>query len=261
MNMHTSTNGYTIMPKKKAKNLGSRQQMIVEHINQHHGEITEKVFKALNSHMARSTFFKELHQLIKARQIRVEEVNRRDRRLYPYHTLLISAPKELDAFIKNFKRLLDSVQEYVRKKAALSGCTISQLPENYVYQIIGPAIHIFIEITNLYSYYALLIWPKHIKETEVLSRLYFLVFDRINLIRKDLLDTYKLVLPHSIDEIDSFVPLYTWEPKHIQGNGLLSLYRHYNKMGLRRKFEPVMKDLEQMSVNYSRYISKINRTS
>jgi len=91
-------------------NSEERQRKIIEFVEDHQGYLTERVWEALEQDMSRKTFFKELVILKEKGEIIVKNKNKRDKELYvDKNNLLISVPKELEQFEKDFVDLVKTI--------------------------------------------------------------------------------------------------------------------------------------------------------
>ena len=87
-----------------------RQRKIIEFIESHPRCLTEECCKALKQFMSRKTFFKELPILKEKGEIIVKNKNKRDKELYVNkNNLLITVPKELQSFEKDFLDLAENL--------------------------------------------------------------------------------------------------------------------------------------------------------
>ena len=113
--------------------------------------------------------------------------------------------------------------------------------------IIGPAVRIFFEVSNLYNYHALLVWPNYIKEPAVLNKLYLLVFEKINNMRNEIISRYQYLLPGEMDKLPAFLPISSLRSLQSDGDGLATLNTYYKSMGLETEFVSVMKHLKKIT--------------
>ena len=91
-------------------NSEERQRKIIEFVEDHPGYLTEQVCEALEQVMSRKTFFKELAILKEKGEIIVKNKNKRDKELYVNkNNLLITVPKELEQFEKDFLDLVETI--------------------------------------------------------------------------------------------------------------------------------------------------------
>jgi hypothetical protein len=232
---------YTIMQESE------RCKKIIEYVYSHQGSFTEEAFNAVKEHMARSTFFKDLGKLIENKEIKVEYPNKRDHILYPNNDLLFSVPQDLQQFTNHFYTLLDKGQQFLEEIANGLDSHISELPEERIYMIIRPAVRIFFEVSNLYNYHALLVWPNYIKEPAVLNKLYLLVFEKINNMRNEIISRYQYLLPGEMDKLPAFLPISSLRSLQSDGDGLATLNTYYKSMGLETEFVSVMKHLKKIT--------------
>jgi hypothetical protein len=161
--------------------------------------------------------------------------------------LLVSVPLDLQQFTNHFYTLLDKGQQFLEEIAKDLDSHISELPEERIYMIIGPAVRIFFEVSNLYNYHALLVWPNYIKEPAVLNKLYLLVFEKINNMRNEIISRYQNLLRGEIDKLPAFFPTSSLRSLQSDGDGLATLHRYYKSMGLGAEFVSVMKHLKKIS--------------
>ena len=85
-----------------------RHNKITDYIISHLFCLTEDLCKAMEEHMARSTFFKDLAKLKEDKIVREEHTNKRDHKLFVNpNNPLIFIPKQLEEIETTFKKLLD----------------------------------------------------------------------------------------------------------------------------------------------------------
>ena len=91
-------------------NSEERQRKIIEYVEDHPRYLTEQVCKAVEQFMSRKTFFKELEILKGKGEIIVKNKNKRDKELsVDKNNLLITVPKELEKFEKDFLDLTETI--------------------------------------------------------------------------------------------------------------------------------------------------------
>ena len=91
-------------------NSEERQRKIIEYVEDHPRYLTEQVCKALEQFMSRKTFFKEFALLKEKGEIIVKKRNKRDKELsVDNNNLLITVPKELEQFEKDFLDLAGTI--------------------------------------------------------------------------------------------------------------------------------------------------------
>jgi hypothetical protein len=225
---------------------------IINYVQIHQGCLTEEAFEGVRNDMSRSTFFKGLSELIKGKEIRVENSNMRDRRLYPYNNLLISVPEELKKFECCMQILLDKGQKHIEALKRNRGAKVDRLVTSRKLWLLRSATIIFFDIVSLYNAKALFIWTKNIREPEVLNNLYLKVFVKINDMRNVIVAKYQDLLPDQIDEICSFMGMslihegiYFDNPK--KDSFLHDIEQHFSDMGLRNEFLPIKNHLNELT--------------
>ena len=87
-----------------------KTKKIIEYVEDHPRYLTEQVCKALEQFMSRKTFFKEFALLKEKGEIIVKKRNKRDKELsVDNNNLLITVPKELEQFEKDFLDLAGTI--------------------------------------------------------------------------------------------------------------------------------------------------------
>lgn len=225
-----------------------RHRKIVQYINFHQGYLTEEIFKGVCSHMARSTFFKDLEQLIEDKQIRVELVNKRDRRLYPYTDLLVSVSNDLDRFERTICELIKKGQDYLEVLAKKGDS--NDLLESKKRIVLRISLLVFFDTIIMYNYFALFVWPKSVSEHKVLDRLYLLAFTKFNKVRGRLVEKYQDWLPDQIDDSVFLLPhssLLEWmNSPTSERDGLNRLNNYFKEMGMYEEFIMAKKYLHEL---------------
>jgi hypothetical protein len=244
-------------------NQDDRRERIINYVYLHQGCLTEEAFDGVKEHMARSTFFKYLEILKDQKQVKVENVNKRDRKLYPYTDLLVSVPRVLDEFKDAFFILTEKVKQYNKLK-------IEELHKKYPKneEVTDERIHerldfiqkrgaVLDSIILLYQHLVgmcilagLFIWPTKVNDNKAINKIFEVAFSRL------------LEIQQKLGEL--FLPGYNYPlTKKIVGN-LFQLEPHkldfvarsFYSLGLDKQIEPVLDSIWKISnssIPFSRY--------
>jgi hypothetical protein len=183
----------------------ARLEKIIGYVQLNQGCLTEEAFEGVKNDMSRGTFFKYLKELVKSKMIRVEQPNKRDRKLYPYNDLLKSVPEELNKFEVDLKNFLDKEQKHIETLKNSRNSKANELKEIRTTMLLRCASLFLFDIVAIYNYKALFKWTTRIREPEVVNNLYLIVFTKTNDIRNLILDKYKELLPSRTHDIQDFV--------------------------------------------------------
>jgi hypothetical protein len=252
MSMHTSTKDYTNMIGEE-----QRKKEIINFIRYNHGCSPEEAFQGVKNKMARSTFFKLLISLKGDQEIIAVNANKRDHKLYVNSSNpLISVPRELDEFENYFYPLLDRSKEKLEKYLS-SG----QDKVTVYYDILGDTFLLFSELVRIYNYRALLIWPKQIKDSGTLDRLYVIVFSKLKEIQVEIINRIGSLIPNSeesfLGAIGKDLLIFFPETSHRLLDG-------FRKSGMEKEAKPVLdylsknsKDIYRHQVMFTEFFNKL----
>jgi hypothetical protein len=230
----------------------ARLEKIIVYVQLNQGCLTEEAFKGVRNDMSRGTFFKYLEELVKAKEIRVEYPNKRDRRLYPYNDLLKSVPEELDEFNRNLRILLDKGQKHIETLKNSRSAKANELIKSRTIKLLRYTTVIFLDIVTLYNCHALFIWTSYIKEPEVLNNLYLTVLAKANDIRDLIITKYRDLLPDHANEIRDFVNLWTMPDaididKPRKDSLIYRMNMDLSEMDLKNEFAPIKNYLKGLT--------------
>src|SRR5918995_3342719 len=106
------------MHKNVTLNPEERRRRIIDFVESHEGYSPEQCFRALESEMARSTFFGHLLELKNDKIITAQHANKRDQKLFLNKTnILISTQSKLEEFDKAFTPLIDKIGKRITSSA------------------------------------------------------------------------------------------------------------------------------------------------
>jgi hypothetical protein len=157
-----------------------RRTKIIEYIDNHHGCNLEDIVRGTENYVSRMTVRRILDSLEKVDAIRrqKDKPNSRDHKFFVDSTNpLISLPKEFDKFKKYYYSLLETVKKEVKEYLSYSERN-GYITDQYFGHLANLGL-IFGEFIRIYNTRALLVWPKQIKDTESLRKLYMLLFSQV----------------------------------------------------------------------------------
>jgi hypothetical protein len=153
-----------------------RCKKIVHYIRYHQGCLTEEAIEGVKSHMSRSTFFKDLQKLVEDKEVKKEQSNKRDHRLYvEIDNPAVFVPQQLDELEKKFKNLLEgSKKEYFKKPPQDDKYLFTSYHPFYIAPFL--LLHMIIDS---YVIQSTLIWPRKIQDKQGLAKIYTIIFSKI----------------------------------------------------------------------------------
>jgi hypothetical protein len=166
-------------------NSEERRRKIIEFVEDHPGYLTEQVCKALEQ-MSRKTFFKELSILREKGEIIVKNKNKRDKELYvDKNNLLITVPKELEQFEKDFLKLVETISIKLKNLNKVSKGNGQSNKTNLTYADIYLASYILLlkilfRIIDSYIFRYLIKWSSSNIKEEDKVQLFIIIFSRIS---------------------------------------------------------------------------------
>ena len=173
-------------------NSDERQRKIIEFVETHPGCLTERTIEALSECMSRKTIFKELEILKEKGEIIVKNKNKRDKELYvDKNNLLITVPKELERFEKDFLDLVETISfklnalflvknlnKVSKGKGKSKKINLTQT-EIYLASYIL-LLKILFRIIDSYIFRFLIKWPSSNLKEEDKVQLFTIIFSRIS---------------------------------------------------------------------------------
>jgi ribosomal protein L17 len=175
-----------------------RHKKITDHISSHLGCLTEDLCKAMEEHMARSTFFKDLAKLKEDKIVREEHTNKRDHKLFvDSDNPLIFIPNQLEEIEKTFKTLLDKSKPHwedisEQRLNALKESNIDLIRELFfkgtkslVYFVPTMILQM---ITDSITIHARTIWLNKIADKDIINKLFANVFMKLASLNSDYVD-------------------------------------------------------------------------
>ena len=236
-----------------------REKIIVDYVSTHQGCTAQDIVDGVIDKISRIPVFNIINQLVNDGVLRDDKINRRDHRYFVVeNNLLVSVPKELEVFARNFYFILEKVQicladRNLAKKLAqrfhwkaenMTPDNFHKLIEVHKHQLLDPAVDVFFAQVIRYNIRAISVWPSMIKDPEVLSKLYILVFSKFNEIRNFLLQIYKSMFPGNVSHLEKYkVPIPTNELRfNFVGwkNGLLDVMN----LDVRKEFNSIKDEME-----------------
>ena len=198
-----------------------REKIIVDYVGTHQGCTAQDIVDGVIDKISRIPVFNIIRQLVNDGILRDDKINRRDHRYFVVeNNLLVTVPKELDEFARNYYFILDKVQvcladkDLARKRAerfrwsrkSVTPEKLLQMSEVAKHVLMDPAVDVFFAQVIVYNLRALSVWPSVIKDSEVLSRLYSIVFFKFNEIRNFLLQKYRELFPENLSYLENYKP-------------------------------------------------------
>ena len=239
------------------ENLGHRK-LVMNFIRDNQGCKAQDIVDGIKKYLSRAPIFDTLRELVNEGAVTDEKINRREHRYFLNDdNLLVSIPAELDQFKDYFFKLIDEVnqrfdtniKEHDKKYPEL-------LRENNVddlewkmldsvkkksrlsYSLLGLYQH----LVGMYILRSLAIWPKKIRNKEILNKLYTEVFNRLQEIQLKL--TSKLFAPS--DEFGLYdvavESLFVLKPFDLDTIGM-----NFYRIGVDKQIELVLDSLWEIS--------------
>jgi hypothetical protein len=188
-----------------------RHKKIIDHISSHLGCLTEDLCKAMEKHMARSTFFKDLAKLKEDKIVREEHTNKRDHKLFvDSNNPLIFIPKQLEEIEKTFKTLLDKSKPHweeisEQRLNALKESNIDLIRELF-FKGIKSLVYfvptmILQMITDSITIHARTIWINKIADKDIINKLFANVFMKLASLNSDYVDYLNSIYYNHLERV------------------------------------------------------------
>jgi hypothetical protein len=158
-----------------SSDLTEKETKVLRHIETYPDSTKQNIVDHFRGEMARATVFRTLDGLVKCGIVndKLDPINRQIHRLaVNYESIYFQSIQELDGFRNAFLALIDRAAiECNRSKVSMREKEFSRL--------YSELILIYFHVLGTYITYAILKWPKKIKDKEVLTKLYATVFSRM----------------------------------------------------------------------------------
>ncbi len=184
------TGSYKHRIEHKLEPLDDKEKDIMEFIKNNPGISIQFVVDSVN--YARVTVFKTINRLISYGMIHVEldKKKKRIHRLYVIDdSLIVSVMDDIKKFNKSYINLIKTAAKVYKNMVARDDPKYVGILGNYLLYsqtISDNLITILKHLITSYSLYAVFEWPKRIRDTEGLNRLYVTVFQSFNEIFSEL---------------------------------------------------------------------------
>ena len=220
----------------------NRLKIIIDYINANQGCTAQDIVDGVKDKISRVPVFDIIKQLVQDGVVRDNKLNRRNHRYFiADNNLLVTVPRELDAFISNFFSVLEKIQLFLTNDANFSSRDDRKF---YKLRLLDPAVGIFFSQIIRYNSMAISSWPTKIKDPDVLNKLYIEVFSRFNVIRDFLSKKYKQIPPDSIPYPTGFTR-YVFTPE--LRFSLIGWTGSLRKLRIENDLSSIVKDLEGIS--------------
>jgi predicted transcriptional regulator len=160
---------------QKIEPLDKQEKAVLKFIKRNPGTSIQNVVESVD--YARATIYKIIRRLRNYGMIieELDEKNNRKHRLYVKDkSLIVSVIDDVESFKKSYSNFIRRALELYKK---IEG---SDNDEMYSWDISVNLVSILKYLIASYSMYAVFEWPKMIKDTQGLNRLYLTVFQSIN---------------------------------------------------------------------------------
>jgi Fe2+ or Zn2+ uptake regulation protein len=172
-----------------SSDLTDKETKVLRYIETYPDSTKQKIVEYFKGEMARATVFRTLDELVKFGIVndKLDLNNRQTHRLaVNYESIYFQSIQELDKFKNAFFALIDrTAVEYNRSK-------VSAIREKEFSQLYSELILIYLHVLGTYITYAILKWPKKIKDKEILTKLYATVFSRMVEILSRLSESFQI---------------------------------------------------------------------
>jgi hypothetical protein len=159
-----------------SNDLTQKETKILRYIETYPDSTKQNIVEYFHGEMARVPVYRTLDRLVKYGIVndKLDHLNRQTHRLaVNYESIYFQSIQELDEFKNAFFALIDrTAVEYNRSK-------VSAMREKEFSQLYSELILIYFHVLGTYITYAILKWPKKIKDKDVLTKLYSTVFSRM----------------------------------------------------------------------------------
>jgi Fe2+ or Zn2+ uptake regulation protein len=225
-------------------NQEERRKSITDYISNNEGCTAEDIVEGLKAEISRAPIFDTLRVLVKEDIVKDDRTNRRDHKFFVNNNnLLVSTINKLDEFKTYYYHLLDKAYEKIWE-IYISNSSNDVI--NQISAIMCLFIDIFFEVASIYNYYALLIWPRRIKDREYLKKLYNSAFSKITDIKIEVFERFEFFYPderglqHFLprERLATICPFPPFEDEH--EDHLLAWYRDSRVFGLHNEVVPIL---------------------
>jgi hypothetical protein len=222
-----------------------RRKIIINYIDNNQGCSAQQIVDGVINDISRRPVFDTLRSLVKEGAVLDEKVNRRDHRYFlATNNPIISVQKELEELKTYFNPFVEKAKQELSKHLRME-YDEKLRGLRYNKEVLMHTLEIFQELVNIYTYRALLIWPRRIKDPETLNRLYLTVFNEILRLQLEIINKFRSLFknPNDFEEaIVSRMPMPTaMLAYHISGQHPgQHLLRNFQENNMEKEAKPLV---------------------
>ena len=228
------SDNYKYHIKQRMKALGEKEKVIIKFVKNNPGTSKQNVVDSVN--YARVTVFRNIKNLVNYGIITQELDNQKHRLYFNDENVFTSVLDDIKSFKKSYINLIKIAAEAYKNKIARGDNT-----KLYSEMIGNDLATILKHLIMNYSLYAVFEWPKMIKDSEGLNRLYLTVFQSLNEIFLELGNS----VPFHLKEKDEKIEFLKRDLMSLYGE--FEIYEHmiteFHRYGLDMEFDTVMSNL------------------
>ena len=228
------SDNYKYHIKQRMKALDEKEKVIIKFVKNNPGTSKQNVVDSVN--YARVTVFRNIKNLVNYGIITQELDNQKHRLYFNDENVFTSVLDDIKSFKKSYINLIKIADEAYKNKIARGDNT-----KLYSEMIGNDLATILKHLIMNYSLYAVFEWPKMIKDSEGLNRLYLTVFQSLNEIFLELGNS----VPFHLKERDEKIEFLKRDLMSLYGE--FEIYEHmiteFHRYGLDMEFDTVMSNL------------------
>ena len=196
-----STQQYLYTPEK-------REIIIINYLGGHQGSTKADITRGLKGIISKNTIDKLVDEMIEAQiiEIKKEKENARNHKLYlKENNPLVYVILQLNEFANTFENLLYYIIENIKnvrtnKFPDKSNEELLAMDDANFFSLLQ-CINILDRVSNVYTAYAVIVWPKRMQDEEDLRRLFSLVFNKLASLRFYVSNTLRQTFSETYSEI------------------------------------------------------------
>jgi hypothetical protein len=223
-----------------------RQLVIMQYLGGHQGSTKSDIARGLRGIVSKKTIDKLVNEMVENKIIeeKKEKKNARNIKLYlKEDNLLVSVTLQLDEFVNAFESLFFYIIENIKniqtnKFPDRSDKELSAMDDANFYSLLQ-CINILDRVSNAYTAYAVIVWPKRMQDEEDFRTLFSLVFNKLASLRFYVSNTLGKTFSEKYSEIGNLPIL-----RETYATDLLQLsVKRFNNANLQIESEPLISSI------------------
>jgi hypothetical protein len=236
-----------------------RRNIIINYIRNNQGCNAEDIVKGVGNHIGRVKVFKVLKVLRKQRMVTIQKLGRDIKHFLNDTNPLVSVPIELEAFEKGLYTLLERAKKITEEKygpaiseVTLTNKDLTRINSEFASLNLEP-LRLMFAMIDAYLLNSTALWPRMIKDKEILKDLYVYVFNKIADIQVHLFQSLSSTRIGNHGKMSDIIIPHIQIRYHMTSS-LTRCIKIYGKFNMQKEIEPVIDSLWRVEGGLRKYM-------